>query len=303
MKKCDMNAAGWLIYLFFLIPLCSVAQEEEETEDLLDLLGEDTYVDYTIASFKANRVINLQSLEVTAKKVLDIKISHRLGLVSGGIHELFGLDQAQIRLGADYGVTDRLTVGGGRSSYEKTYDGFLKYKFLRQSSGARKMPVSALFHSSMAIKTIPFSDPERENYFSSRLYYTFQLIVGRKFSNSISLQVSPTLIHRNLVANLDEKNDVFALGGAGRVKMTQRLSLNFEYIYLLPDQVHEDILNSASLGVDIETGGHVFQLHFTNSTSMIDKGFFTETTGDWLKGDIRFGFNVSRVFNTGNKSH
>lgn len=266
--------------------------------DLLSLLGdeEEETVDYAFASFKTNRVINLHSLESTAKGVLDVKISHRFGMLNTGVYELFGLDAATIRIGGDYGITDRWTVGFGRSSFQKTYDGFLKYKLLRQSSGAKVMPVTMSLFASTAIVTTRWPDPERENYFSSRLYYTFQMILGRKFSKGFSFQLSPTLVHRNLVATRAESNDVFALGGAMRIKLSNRVAVNLEYIYVAPDQLAEGYKNSLSVGFDIETGGHVFQLHFTNSTSMIEKGFITENTGDWEKGGIHFGFNVSRVF-------
>ena len=267
-----------------------------QEEDLLSLLPEEETVNFVTSSFKANRVVNLHSLENTAGGELDIKISHRFGFISGGIYELFGLDQASIRIGGDYGITDQLMVGFGRSSYEKTYDGFIKYKFLRQSTGAKKMPLTMAALTTMAIKTLKPSDPTRENYFSSKLYYTFQLILGRKFSEGFSLQLSPTLVHRNLVATIEEENDVFALGVAGRIKLSKRTSLNAEYIYVLPGQLAEGFRNSLSIGFDIETGGHVFQLHFTNSTSMIEKGFIAETVGDWADGDIHFGFNISRIF-------
>ena len=144
---------------------------------------------------------------------------------------------ATIRIGADYGITDRLTVGFGRSSYEKTYDGFLKYKLLWQSTGARKMPITLSLLASSAIKTLPFQNPDRENYFSSRVYYTYQLIIGRKFSESFSIQLSPTVVHRNLVRTNAESNDVYALGIAARQKLTKRLAINAEYIYVLPDQL------------------------------------------------------------------
>lgn len=281
-----------IIFLSVVIMLPLSAQE-----DLLALLGEEEpTTDYVTASFKTNRVINLHSLESTAKGVLDVKISHRFGFINGGISEFFGLDAASIRIGGDYGVTDRMTIGLGRSSYEKTYDGFLKYKILRQSRGKKKMPLTLALLATTAIKTIPFRDPDRENYFSSRLYYTYQLMVGRKFSNEFSLQLSPTVVHRNLVRTSSESNDVYALAAATRIKLSQRVAINAEYLYVFPDQLADGYRNALSIGFDIETGGHVFQLHFTNSTSMIEKGFFTETIGNWLKGDIHFGFNVSRVF-------
>ena len=267
-----------------------------QEDDLLSLLGEEETTDYATAGFKTNRVINLHSFENTAGGVLDIKISHRFGVVNGGFSEFFGLDAATIRIGGDYGITDRLTVGVGRSSFEKTYDGFLKYKFFRQSTGAKNMPIHAALLATTAIKTIEFQNPDRENYFSSRLYYTYQLILGRKVNDNFSIQLSPTLVHRNLVRTTAEANDVFALAAATRIKLTKRIALNAEYIYVLPDQLADGYRPSLSIGFDIETGGHVFQLHFTNSTSMIEKGFVAETSGRWGQGDVHFGFNVSRVF-------
>ncbi len=279
--------------LFSLLNLAVLSAQD----DLLSLLGEDEpTTEYSTAAFKSNRVINLHSIESTAGGVLDVKISHRFGFVNGGIKELFGLDQASIRIGADYGITNRFTVGFGRSSYEKTLDGFLKYKLLRQSSGAKVMPITAAFLASVAMKTIPWANPDRENYTSSRMYYTFQLMLGRKFSEQFSMQLSPTILHRNLVRTKSEKNDVLALGIALRQKLTKRIAINAEYIYVLPNQLADGYKNSLSIGFDIETGGHVFQLHFTNSTSMIEKGFIGETIGDWRNGGVHFGFNVSRVF-------
>jgi hypothetical protein len=265
-------------------------------DDLLSLLGEEKTTDYANASFKTNRVINLHSLESTAGGVLDFKISHRFGTLNGGLYEFFGLDNSSIRLGLDYGINDVFTVGIGRSSYEKSVDGFLKYKFLRQSTGKRNMPITAALLLTSSIQTLKWANPDRENYFSSRLFYTTQLIVGRKFSESLSLQLSPTVVHRNLVPTKDIKNDIYALAVAGRIKLTKRLALNTEYIYLVPDRAAPEFTNSLSIGFDIETGGHVFQLHCTNSTSMIEKGFIAETTNSWTDGGIHFGFNVSRVF-------
>ena len=283
-------------YLFILIIFLGIGSVNAQ-DDLLSLLGEDEEtVDYTTASFKTNRVINLHSLENTAGGVLDIKISHRFGFINGGLSELFGLDQATIRIGADYGVSDRMTIGFGRSSYEKTYDGFIKYKLLRQSTGAKNMLFTAALFASTAIKTTPWANPDRENFFSSRLYYTAQAIIGRKISDGFTLQISPTLVHRNLVRTTDEANDVLSLGVAGRIKLNKRTALNAEYIYVLPDQLAPGYRNSIAIGFDIETGGHVFQLHFTNSTSMVEKGFIGETVGNFFDGDIHFGFNISRVF-------
>lgn len=283
--------------LFLFICLLSLSQWlSAQDDDLLSLLGEEETTEYATASFKTNRVINLHSLESTARGVLDIKISHRFGMLNGGLYELFGLDAASIRIGGDYGITDRITIGGGRSSYEKTYDGFIKYKVLRQSKGKHNMPITAALLATTAIQTLKWQDPDRDNYFSSRLYYTFQAIIGRKFSDNLSLQISPTLVHRNLVKTTEEKNDVYAIGAAGRVKISKRVAINAEYVYVLPNQILSDYQNMLSIGFDIETGGHVFQLQFSNATSMIEKGFVAETVGNWADGGIHFGFNISRVF-------
>jgi len=284
------------LFFLFTVVFITITGIHAQEDDLLSLLGEEETTEFVNASFKTNRVINLHSLESTAGGVLDFKIGHRFGTLNGGVYEMFGLDNATIRLGLDYGITNALTVGLGRSSYEKTYDGYVKYKFLRQSTGKRPMPVTAALLLTSAIQTLKWPNPDRENYFSSRLYYTTQLIIGRKFSDAFSLQFSPTLVHRNLVRTNAEKNDVISIGTAGRIKLTKRVALNAEYVYILPGQTSEDITNSLSVGLDIETGGHVFQLHLTNSTSMIEKGFMTETTNNWTDGGIHFGFNVSRVF-------
>lgn len=296
---------------------CSLAAPLFAQDDLLDLLGEDSVGnEYTNASFKTTRVINSHSLESTAPGVLDFKIGHRFGILSDGASEFFGLDQASIRLGLDYGVTDRIMVGIGRSSFQKTVDGFVKYKILKQCDQGCRMPLTIALVAASSMTTVqdadlPWvaTDPTRTNYFTHRLAYAFQLIAGRKFSEVFTLQIMPGVVHRNLVTYNEEANDVINVGMAGRVKLTKRLALNAEYFYVLPEQTQGVVsgtdqlddpnpgnFNSLSLGFDIETGGHVFQLHFTNSTGMAERGFITETTNSWEKGEIHYGFNISRVF-------
>jgi hypothetical protein len=288
------------LLLFFLLPTFLHAQDQ----DLLALLGEEKSVEYATASFKTNRVINGHSIENTAAGVLDFKISHRFSPVRQGLYDIFGLDGATIRFGLDYGITNRLMVGAGRNSREKIYDGFVKYKILRQSSGARNMPVTVTYLADAQIKSVKFADPSRDNKFTDRLYYTHQLLIGRKFGDRLSLQLMPTLVHRNLTESPEDKNDVYAMGVAGRFKLSKRVAFNAEYYYVPDGQIATSYVNSLSLGLDIETGGHVFQLHFTNSPDMTYKGFITETQEQWffkgndgqLMSGIRFGFNVSRVF-------
>ncbi len=288
------------LLLFFLLPTFLRAQDQ----DLLALLGEEKSVEYATASFKTNRVINGHSIENTAAGVLDFKISHRFSPVRQGLYDIFGLDGATIRFGLDYGITNRLMVGAGRNSREKIYDGFVKYKILRQCSGAKNIPVTLTYLADAQIKSVKFADPSRDNKFTDRVYYTHQLLIWRKFGDRLSLQLMPTLVHRNLTTSPEDKNDVFAMGVAGRFKLSKRVALNAEYYYVPDGQIATSYVNSLSLGLDIETGGHVFQLHFTNSPDMTYKGFITETQEQWffqgndgqLMSGIRFGFNVSRVF-------
>jgi hypothetical protein len=272
-----------------------------DEDDLLSLLRGEEEQTYTTATFKTTRIINMHSVENAAAGVMDFRISHRFGFINSGAYDLFGLDQALMRIGFEYGVTDRLMVGFGRSNVNKAYDTFLKYKILRQGSGKHNIPLSVSYFASAVCNTVKWAEPNRDNYFSSRMQYTHQLLIARKFNNDLSLQLTPTLVHKNLVPTVQDKNDILAMGFGGRYKLTQRFSVNGEYIYVLPNQITSTFYNSLSLGVDIETGGHVFQLHLTNSTSMLEPGFITESVGQWKKGGIHFGFNVSRVFTVKDK--
>lgn len=292
-----MKKIYWIA--FVLLPQFLHAQD-----DMIAQLGEEKTTDYATAAFKSNRVVNGHSIENTAKGVLDTKFSHRFGAVRQGLYDMFGLDGASVRIGADYGVTDQFMIGFGRSTFEKTIDGFAKYKLLRQSTGAKNMPITLCYLIDAQIETLKFANPERNNKFSDRLSFTHQVLIGRKFNDRLTLQLMPTLIHRNLTTSPKDKNDVFSMGVAGRIKLTKRVALNAEYYYVPQGQLEAAYANSLSVGFDIETGGHVFQLHFTNSAYMTSKGFITNTNEDWFfkGGDgkmlsgIRFGFNISRVF-------
>lgn len=292
-----------ILFLFFVGGKLFAQVPAADTTDLMAQLeneaAEKDAVNYTTATFKTTRLVNGHTVENVGKGVLDVKISHRFGTLNKGAYELFGLDNATMRMGLDYGISKRLMVGFGRSTFQKTYDGFIKYKLLRQSTGKRKVPVTVSYVGTMAVMGMRWADTSRKNYFSSRLSYTHQLIIGRKFSEGVSLQVMPTYIHRNLATLASEPNDLYAMGVGGRFKLTKRLSFNAEYYYQIPDYKVEGTTNPLSVGFDIETGGHVFQLHFTNSTGMTERNFISGTTGKWQKGDVLFGFNISRVFTIG----
>lgn len=271
------------------VDLDKMLEEEQKKE-------QKNKVQLSEATFKTTRIIHGHSIENTAPGILDLKISHRFGQINGGLYEFFGLDNASMRWGFDYGVSPKLTIGFGRSTYQKQYDLFFKYKILRQSTGKVNMPVSLSFVGTGMVQTLKWSNPIASNKFSSRLYYAYQLLLARKFSENTSLQLMPVMVHYNLVPKASDPNDIIALGIGGRQKISKRVSINFEYYYQLPDYKFDATTNSLSIGFDIETGGHVFQLHFTNSPGMTERIFVSETYGRWDKGDILFGFNVSRVF-------
>lgn len=286
----------------FLFIWLSAAFSLLAQDDLLNMLENDIAPkdtkEFTYATFKTTRIINGQSVENTAGGHLNVIIGHRFGKINDGVYEFFGLDQATIRIGMEYGITDWLNVGLGRSSYLKTADSYLKIKALRQS---KSFPFTATLFSSIAANGMKWSEPDRENYFSSRLSFAYQLLIARKFSNAFSLQVSPSMVHRNLVETATDQNDVFAVGVGGRIKISNRVSINGEYFYQLPGTNADMTYDAVALGVDIETGGHVFQFQVTNSKGMIEQYFIPMTTGNILDGDIYFGFNINRVFTISNK--
>jgi hypothetical protein len=284
------------------IALTLVVFVGKSQDDLDDLLGglEEKKVEYVTGAFKSTRLINLHTIEKVGKNTLDFRISHRFGSLDGGAYQLFGLDQATIRIALEYGLTDWLMVGLGRSTYEKTIDGFLKANIIRQSKGKRVMPFSMSYFASTAVNTLKWQVPDRANYFSSRLAYVHQLLIASKINKTVSVQLSPTVIHKNLVSTIDDENTSYAVGALSRIKLSSRTTFNVEYIYRVPPKVksasYSNYYNSLSVGFDIETGGHVFSLHLSNSLPMIEKGFITETNKSWLERGVHIGFNISREF-------
>lgn len=271
-------------------------------QDLLDELDKTVKPtkSYSTATFKSTRVINGHSIETISKNHLDFRISHRFGRLNDGAYNFYGLDQATMRMGLEYGLTDKLMVGIGRSTSQKTFDYFAKYKVLRQAKGGS--PISITAFGSVDAISLSTSPQFRFDDNLDRLTYTGQLLIARKFGERLSLQLTPTFIHRNKVESDTEPNDIMAVGIGGRVKISKRTSLNAEYFYRLPMSLEAGIstnptyYNSLSLGFDIETGGHVFQLHFTNSLGMVERQFIAQTEGNWAKGDVHYGFNISRTF-------
>jgi len=276
-----------------------LAAEANAQEDLMNMLGKDEKpaIDYVSATFKTTRVVIGHSSENPPKGNLLFLITHHFGALNTGYENLFGLKQATVRLGLEYGATGWLGLGVGLNTLKNTWDGFLKAKILRQSTGARRMPLTMTLFASTAVYTTKWEVPDRKNYLSSRISYASQLIIARKFGERFSFQVSPTYVHVNLVPAANDKNNIFSLGGGGRFKISQRVSVNAEYHYLFPGQIKSRPANSSfSTGVDIETGGHVFQIFLTNSMGENMEAIVTETAGTWFNGNIFLGFNISRIF-------
>ena len=265
-------------------------------DDLLNMLDTGAKKAEPVkATFKTTRIINGHSIEQVAKRHLDFRINHRFGYINSGADQFFGLDYARIRLSLEYGITDKLMVGIGRNNVgNKAWDFFAKYKLLEQNTTS-SMPVTLSLLATMATEINKTAD---RTSLTDRTTYCYQLLLARKFTDGISIQLMPTMIHRNQVETKEINNDIFALGIGGRFKITRRTSFNIEYYYLLdPTKAStQKLRNNLSMGFDIETGGHVFQLHFTNSYGMIEKDFIAAQNSDWGKGDISYGFNISRTF-------
>ncbi len=280
------------LILLLLTPLSLFSQ----TSELDDLLGDqEPKTTFINNAFKSSRVINGHSMEMIGEGVLDFRILHRFGVVKNGLKDLFGLDQASMRMGFDYGITKDLTIGIGRSTIQKELDGFVKYRITQQQTGKKNIPVSIIAIAGSTIRTSAFSNTAF-NDFENRMGYYSQIIVGRKFSENISLQIAPTYVHRNLVQTAADNNSLLALGIGARAKISKRTAIVIDTHPILSGARKNYNRMPLSVGVDIETGGHVFQLHLSNSKGMNEKAFIAETLQDWGQGEFQIGFNISRVF-------
>ena len=294
-----MKKSAYII-LFFLNCIFFSAFAQEDLDSILNSAQEKQKV-ITLATFKTTRVINFHTIETVGKRTLDFRISHRFGLVNSGVDDFWGIDGgASIRLGLEYSYDGRLMVGFGRTSYQKLLDGFLKYRLLRQTEGG-EMPLSVTLFSGMYATMA--KDPlkkvtgfDRYEHFYSRLSYNYQVIVGRKFGTNFSAQIAPWYVHLNQVDLLKDANDSYGLSGAIRYKFTKHMALTAEYAYRLNDYTDRNFYDSFGIGFEIETGGHVFQMHVTNSFGLSENQFLPYTDTKWGDGGIRIGFNVSRVF-------
>ncbi len=293
-----MRKSLLLIVLLSSFSILSFAQDDS----LLNMLntGVKPKKEPVSATFKATRIIDGSSVENLGAGILDFRILHRFGQLNQGASNFYGLDDATTKLDLDYGITKWLMVGIGHNVLNKEDDGLLKIKLLQQQNIG--MPVTVSYAGALSIQTTPAPTlPTGDTWkFTNRLYYTNQILIARKFSNSFSLQLMPSIVHYNLVDSTKFSNNTFALGAGGRLKVSKRIAITGEYYYRLnnTDMLYNGLptYNSFSVGIDIETGGHVFQLMFTNSQGLSERSFIGQTTDSWSKGQIHFGFNISRVF-------
>jgi hypothetical protein len=297
-----MKIRKWILFaVLVLAGFTRVAGQDE----LLDLLAQEVQpvrvpVD---ATFKSTRVINGHSIERMQKGDLEFHMGHRFGLLSSGAKDFFGLDESGSHFSLEYGITDWLEVGAGRATIEEYVNGFLKFSPIRQSKGKRAIPVSVSLLAQTMLTTKDYPDPSWSVDVIHRTSYVMQMLVARKFTPWLSLQLSPTWIHRNMVATPQDPNDLFALGVGGRLKITQRTALTCEYFWLKDRLLLSGAPrhNPLTIGVDIETGSHVFQIFLTNSIAILENGYIAGTTESWTKGELHLGFNISQVFTTKKK--
>ena len=270
-------------------------------ENLLSFFDSDEDM-LTFATFKATKIINLESIEQPAEKELDFIISHRFGTLNSGITNLYGLDYGNIRMSFNNGLSDNLTLGIARSSTFKVIDASVKLKLINQ--GKDKFPLTISIYSSLVYDTLTAAFSTNDKFLDN-FSYIYQLLIARKINSNLSLQLSPTVTQYNFVSPfLDLNNTMYSLGIGGRYKLNKSVSVNSEWIPIIKsgaDFIHpihnEKYINSFSFGCDIETGGHVFQLFLSNSTAMFERGFINENFENWKDGGVHFGFNISRVFN------
>ncbi len=284
------------LFIIALALLCNVGTQAQtaDTTDLLSAVDKKDTREYVSSAFKSTRVINAHSMEMLGKGALDFRILHRFGEVSNGVNQLFGLDQASMRMGFDYGISRNVMAGLGRSTLRKEIDVFIKARFLRQSTGPHSSPLSLLIAAGAMVSTEKSFAAVKPS-FTDRSAYYIQLIAGRKFSPAFSLQFSPVFLYTNTPFNAEGDKALFAPGIGARYKISRRVAFTADYHHPVNKM---DSINTSplSVGVDIETGGHVFQLHFSNAAGMNERAYLTQTTGRFFEGDIRFGFNLSRIF-------
>jgi hypothetical protein len=276
-----------LLLLLLVLPFAAFSQE-----DMLAGVDSTSTKEIVEAAFKGLKIVNIESTKLAAKGDLYFIVAHRFGSIEEGFEGFYGLDNAVTQLKVVYGLTNWLGVSGGRS--QDAYDFSAKYRLYPQIKDG--FPVSIVGFNSVAFNNNLKESAYPKMTFADRATYVTQLLVSRKFNDKLSLEVAPTYFHENFVLVDDQDNSQFAVGMGGRYKFAKRWSVNVDYAAHLNRASDSPFNDPLSVGVDLETGGHVFQMHFTNSQGIHEAGFLGNTTGDWSSGDIYFGFNLLRVF-------
>ena len=261
-------------------------------DDLLSLISDDVPESKPVnATFKATRIVNSQSIEIPRPRTLEFMILHRFGSMSDGVYDLFGMDEAVIRFDLKYGLNEKVSFGAGRSSLNKTFDVFSKVRLLQQTSGQNAIPISLAIFSKLEIHTI-----DKDLAMADRLIFDLQALIARKFNRSLSLQIMPTFIHRNLVQTEEDAHDLISLGIGGRMKITKRTSVNLDTFIPIGERLGS-YRQGWGVGYDIETGGHVFQFMVTNAQGSYESEYIEHARGQFEDFELYIGFNISRVFN------
>ena len=278
--------------LFLLFSLFAFQFSFSQNDLLSEIDSTDVVKQKTTSAFKAMKIVNLESTKIAAKGDLYLVVAHRFGSIKEDIEGFFGLDNAITQIKFIYGVGEGLSFGAGRS--EQAYDFSAKYTIKSQMDNG--FPVTIVGFNSLAFNNLLKQSNYPKMTFKNRIIYVNQVLISRKFSDKLSLELAPTYFHENFVINEFQQNSQFAVGFGGRYKLSKRISLNMDYAAHL-NRVSSSVFNNPlSVGIDIETGGHVFQMHFTNSQGIHEAGFLGNSTGDWTKGNVYFGFNLVRVF-------
>ena len=276
------------VILLLLLPLTIFAQD-----DLLKEIDTASAQKSTVESaFKGLKIVNIESTKLAAKGDLYFIVAHRFGSVKDGFEGAYGLDNAVTQLKFLYGLNKWLTVSAARSELAYDFSG----KYLLHSQEKNGFPIAIAGFTSLAINNTLKESNYPKMKFEDRLIYVAQLLVSRKVNEKLSLELAPTFFHENFVIDDNQDNSQYAIGMGGRYKVAKRWSVNVDYSAHLNRSSTSPFKNPLSVGVDLETGGHVFQMHFTSSQGIHEAGFLGNTTGDWTKGDIFFGFNLLRVF-------
>jgi hypothetical protein len=304
MQNLFVRSSTLFLFTFFFLSFSNVFAQDDLLAGLDSIPAKSARA---LPAFKTTRIVNSHSVETVKARHLDFRVTHHFGNagVKGGGHTIFGLDNASdIRIAFEYGVTERFTVGAGRSKIGELVDAYLKYRVLYQTED-NKVPISLTVFANAAMTAVDDISGPLSKDFNNRMSYTYQALIARRFNSRFSWQIMPAFLHRNFVTDQRDENDLFVLGTGARLKLTKRFALLADYYFIFSGFRSENkdlFFPPLGLGIEIETGGHVFHLFFTNNPGIVENNYFANSSDSWAKGQFKFGFNISRTFGIGKKS-